>query len=300
MMRARITSVDYNSDWALKERFFHPKAAPGYMTREEVIAFYGTLGLDGVELMHSYWDDCPPVRVKQLLADARLPIAAYIFFVDLVVPTADRRPALDAAFALLDRTAELGAPLAMIVAATRPSDAKLDLQRGWLVDGLRTCAEQANAIGVTLVAENIDFPPLRPLIGRGADCRDLCAEVASPAFRLIYDACAPLFVEEDPLETLRVMAPYVVHVHVKNCRPLAPGEASPRQLASVSGRLYTGTALDTGLIDFRPILAELDRLGYDGRILLEYQGEEDPRIALQRSVAYLRELLKPLKDPDHD
>jgi hydroxypyruvate isomerase len=299
-MPGRITSVDYNSDWALTERYFHAKPAPGYLTREDVIAFYGTLGLAGVELMHSYWEDYPPARLKSLANEAGLPIVSYIFFVDLIAPGVERQGALDTAFALIDRTAELGAPYAMLVAATRPSSAPLSQQRGWLVEGLRACAEHAQGVGVTLLAENIDFPPLRPLMGRGIDCYNLCAEVASPAFRLIYDTAASLFVEEDALETLRVMAPYLAHVHVKNCRPLAPAESSARYLASVSGKLYTGTTPDQGIIHLQPIFDELHRLNYAGYVLLEYQGEEDPRTMLPRSVAYVHSLLERAGGQGHE
>jgi len=298
-MRGRITSVDYNSDWALKERYFHPRPTPGYLSREDVIAFYGTLGLAGVELMHTYWDDFPPSRLKALTEEAGLPIVSYIFFVDLIAPRAERQTALDTAFALLDRTAELGAPYAMLVAATRPSSAPLTRQRGWLVEALRACAEHAQGVGVTVLAENIDFPPLRPLMGRGVDCRDLCAAVASPAFRLIYDACATLFVDEDPLETLRAMTPYVAHIHLKNCRRLAAGESTARDLAAVSGQRYAGTGLDSGVINIPSIVQELRRQNYDGYMLFEYQGEADPRVALPHSLAYLRDVLEEKGDQTH-
>ena len=105
-MPGRITSVDYNADWALTERFFHAKPVPGYLTREDVIAFYGTLGLAGVELMHSYWDDYPLARLKSLAGAAGLPIVSYIFFVDLIAPAPERQGALDNAFALIDRHIE--------------------------------------------------------------------------------------------------------------------------------------------------------------------------------------------------
>lgn len=296
-MNPRLTSIDYNLDWLLTERNFHPRPTPGSLTREQAVAFHGTLGLDGLELMHPYWEDYSPQRLRQLVADAGLPITAYLFFVDLIAPPSERQAPLDQVKALLERTAALGAPMAMIVAATRLSEAPLDQQRGWLAEGLRASAEYAGSIGLTLVAENIDFPPLRPLMGRGVQCRDLCAEVASPAFRLIYDAAATLLVEEDPLEALRVMVPYLVHVHLKNFRPLAPGEASARTLVSAGGRVYTGVRLDAGVIDFKPILAELSRLGYTCPMLLEYQGEEDPRQALPHSLAYLRRLLQ---ETSHD
>jgi hydroxypyruvate isomerase len=298
-MHERITSVDYNSDWALTGRSFHPKPTPGYLTREDVIAFYGTLGLAGVELMHTYWDDVPSSRLKALTDQAGLPIVSYIFFVDLIAPRAEQRAALDTAFALLDRTAELGAPYAMLVAATQPSDAPLSLQRGWLIEALRACAEHAQEVGVTVLAENIDFPPLRPLMGRGVDCRELCAAVDSPAFRLIYDTCATVFVDEDPLETLRAMTPYVAHVHLKNCRRLAPGESTARDLAAVSGQRYAGTGLDSGVINIPSIVQELQRQNYDGYLLFEYQGEADPRVELPHSLAYLRDLLQEKGDQTH-
>ena len=294
-MRCRIAMHDYNSDWALKTDYVHPRSTPGFLSREEVIAFYGTLGLDGIELMHHYWNDCSPAHLRRLAGDAGLPVVCYIFFGDLAAPPADRRPVVDQVFALLDRTAEMGASLAMIVPAVVKEDVPLEQQRAWLVDGLRECAEHAQSVGVTLVAENIDDPPTRALMGRGTDCREICAAVDSPAFRLIYDACAALFVEEDTLETLGVMAPYIAHVHVKNSRPLAPGEHTERYLDSTSGQRYTGTDLDRGVVEFRPILAELNRLGYDGYLTIEYQGEADPRDVLPHNVAYLRRLLDGLQ-----
>ena len=128
-------------------------------------------------------------------------------------------------------------------------------------------------------------------MGRGTDCRDMCAEVASPAFRLIFDACASVFVDEDPLETLHVMWPYVAHVHVKNCHRLAAGESAARALAADNGRQYAGTDLDHGAIDIPSILQELRRLKYDGDLLFEYQGEADPRVAMPHNLSYLRRLL---------
>ena len=96
------------------------------------------------------------------------------------------------------------------------------------------------------------------------------------------------------LETLGVMTPYA-HVHVKNSRPLAPGEYTERYLDSTSGQRYTGTNFDGGVVEFRPILAELNRFGYDGYLTIEYQGEADPRNALPHNVAYLRRLLNRLQ-----
>lgn len=291
-MKTKITMFDYNFDWALKGCNIHPRSSPGILSREDVVAFCGTLGLDGIEIRHDYWHDCSTACVRQLCGDAGLPIVTYLFDADLALPSRERRSQIDQVFALIDRTAELGAKRAFFVPALFKDRWSLEEQRAWLIEALRECAERAYRSGVTLLSENIDYPPVRPFMGRGADCHSICAAVDSLGFRLIYDACAPLFVDEDSLETLRIMAPYVAHVHVKNSRPVAPGEARQRQLASVSGKVYTGTLLDGGPVPVREVLAELHRLGLDEYVLIEYQGEEDPRTAATYNLSLLREMMK--------
>jgi len=291
-MNAKITMFDYNFDWALKDYNIHPRSTPGFLTREDVVAFCGTLGVDGIEIRHDYWSDCSPAHIRQICTDAGLPIVTYLFDADLALPKAERRSQMDHVFSLIDRTAELGAKRAFFIPALFKNQWSLDEQREWLIEALRECAERARRSGVTLLSENIDYPPVRPFMGRGEDCRSLCAAVNSPGFRLIYDVCAPLFVEEDSLETLRTMAPHVAHVHVKNSRPLASGEQRQRQLETVSGKVYTGTLLDGGSVQLRPILSELHRMGFDGYFLIEYQGEEDPRTAVSYNLKVLRQMLK--------
>jgi sugar phosphate isomerase/epimerase len=257
-----------------------------------VVAFCGSLGIQGIELNHVYWDDYDPARLKQLAADAGLPIVAYVGFVDLAVPPSARPRALDQAFALLDRTAELGASMASWnVIAPYKEEFSLAQQRAWLIEALPEACERALSMGLIILTENAEYPPSRPLLGRAVDCRDICAQVDSPGFRLIYDVGGPIFQNEDPFETFNAMRPYVAHVHLKNYRAIAPGERPERFRDSDDGRRYTGTTLDRGVSPIERIVAELSRFGYEGFIQIEYQGEEDPRIALKHNVDYLRGIL---------
>ena len=89
-MGYQITIGDYSSDWALMDRAQDPRTKPGYLSREEVIDFYGSLGIHGVELNHSYWYDYTPAQLRRLTADAGLSIVAYTVFIDLAVPSRDR------------------------------------------------------------------------------------------------------------------------------------------------------------------------------------------------------------------
>ena len=294
-MLHKLTVSDYDADWALTERNVDARTKPGYLTREDVVAFSGSLGLQGIELNHSYWADCDPARMKQLAADAGLPIVGYVGFVDLAVPPSERSRALDQAFYLLDRTAELGAGMASwnVIAIYKP-EFSLAQQRAWLIENLPAACERALSMGLIILTENAEYPPSRPLLGRGIDCRDICAQVGSPGFRLIYDVGAPIFHNEDQLEILRMMWPYVAHVHLKNYRLLAPGERPERFRDADDGRRYTGTTLDCGVASIESIVAEVARLGHEGFVQIEYQGEDDPRIALKHNVEYVRGILAKL------
>ena len=180
----------------------------------------------------------------------------------------------------------------MITPGIAKSGVAIEKQQKWAVEGLRACAEHALEIGVTACIENLDDPNGRPLSGHGWQCFDICAQVDSPGLQLIFDCGAPLFVGEDPLEALRAMEPYVVHVHLKNNRLLAAGEQAERYREADSGNRYSGTVLDSGDVRVDQIVAELRQSEYPGYFLIEYQGMDDPREACRHNVEYLRGLLR--------
>lgn len=286
-----ITLFDYNTDFVLKDYAIEARTTPGYLTREEVLAFYGTQPVDGMEIRHDYWKDCSPGHLKKLASEAGLPIFSYLFDTDLALPPDQRPPVVDRVRSLLDRTAEMGARYAFVLPVMAKQGLPLDDQRGWLVDGLRESAEHGGSVGVTVISENCDWGPIRPLMGRGADCRDVCAKVDSPHFRLIADVGAPLFVEEDSLDALRTMLPYAAHVHLKNFRAVGAEENVHRFIEANSGQRYTGTLLDAGIVDIKAVVSELRSSGYEGALMVEYQGEDDPRPALEHNLEYLKGLL---------
>lgn len=292
-MKNPITLFDYNADWALKEGYLDPKPSPGFMTRDDVIELYRSLGVDGVEIREDYWSDCSTQHLLKMTKEVGLPINSYIFTVDLALPDGgQRRAAVDRVCSLLDRSAELGAKIAMVFPGEVKAGIELKRLRGWVIDGLSESAAYAKKIGITLAFENIDYPPWRPIHGTAEQCVEICLAVNSPALRLICDPCAALFVEQDPVELLRTMSPYVAHVHLKNSREIIQGERVWRKRESVGGRVLTGTVLDGGLVPIPAILDELKRMNYQGALLIEYQGENDPRVALPYNIEYLRRQMK--------
>jgi len=292
-MNNPITLFDYNSDWALKDGYLDAKPIPGYMTREEVMESYRALNVDGVEIREDYWGDCTTRYLRSITCDQGLPINCYVFTVDLSLPdAAARRIAVDKVRSLLDKTAELGAKIAMVFPGEVKAGIEVRQLREWVVEGLRKCADHAKKNGLIVAFENIDYPPWRPIHGTAEQCVEICEAVNSPSLRLICDVCAALFVEQDPIALLRSMSPYVVHVHLKNSRDVKLGEKAIRTRASIAGRLLTGTVLDGGLVPIAGVLDELKQMNYKGSLLIEYQGENDPRIALAYNVEYLKRQMK--------
>ena len=93
-MRNQISMIDFNCDWYLRDCNLTPRSTPGTMSREDVIAFLGTLDADAIEVMYDYWKDVPATSVCALAAEAGLPISCCIFMHDLALPTTERAAAL--------------------------------------------------------------------------------------------------------------------------------------------------------------------------------------------------------------
>jgi len=291
----KISVSDYNADWAYIEQYQHPRPFAGYLTPQDVIRYYGTLNLDAVEYTHSYWSHIDAAEARTVASDQGLAISCYVFPADLVQPPETLQSEVDKAKALLDRTATLGAPFAMITPGMAKPGVSLAEQESWMVEGLRRCAEHAANVGVIACIENLDYPPGRPLSGTPAQCRRICSRVDSPGLRLIYDCGATLFVDTPALEALETMRPATVHVHLKNSRPVREGEHPQRFLDSDAGIRYTGCFLNEGAVDIRAVVTKLAKDQYQGYLLIEYQGELDPRSASETNVLYLRELLRKIE-----
>src|SRR4029079_19418257 len=121
---------------------------PGYMTPEEVIESYRSLDVNGVEIREDYWGDCTPKYLRSITWEQGLPINCYVFTVDLSLPGAElRQQATNRVCRLLDKTAELGAKIAMIFPAEIKPGLEVKQLRGWAIEGLSNCADYARKSG---------------------------------------------------------------------------------------------------------------------------------------------------------
>jgi len=125
-----------------------------------------------------------------------------------------------------------------------------------LIANLRYAARVLGEDGITLLLEPVndrDIPGF--FVRTGAEALPIVEAVGAPNLRIQYDIYHAVRMGEDPLAFVREHIPLIGHV----------------QIADVPGRHQPGT----GHAPLRDVLIELDRLGYDGYVGLEYVPDPD-------------------------
>ena len=136
--------------------------------------------------------------------------------------------------------------------------------RATLIANLRFAASEFAKIGVTLLIEplnRIDTP--RFLVGTTAEALALINEVAAPNLRLQYDVYHAQRSEGNIIATLRAQLDRIGHIQIAD----SPGRNEP----------------GTGELAYERILPELDRLGYEGWVGLEYK----PSLPVPQTFAWI-------------
>jgi hydroxypyruvate isomerase len=134
--------------------------------------------------------------------------------------------------------------------------------RATLVANLRHAARALAQDGRTLLVEAVntrDIPGF--LVPTNTAAAELLDEVGEPNLRLQFDLYHAHVMAEDLVERLRALLDRIGHV----------------QLADDPGRHQPGT----GDIDFAFVLSELDAMGYQGAVGLEYVPEPDTLTSLE-------------------
>ncbi len=93
-------------------------------------------------------------------------------------------------------------------------------------------------------------------------CAELADAVGSPHFGVLYEPCNLLDAGADYREALQVMRAHITHVHLKD--------------GAITERGFHRTMLGEGQIDLRWVVDQLDALGYNGTLALEYELPDPP------------------------
>jgi len=132
---------------------------------------------------------------------------------------------------------------------------------GWCIDSIEKCLPKAEECGVLLALENHWGLSRKP-----ENILRIVNAIDSPWLGVLMDTGNFL---EEPYERLEQMAPKAVFVQAKT--------------------YYGGGEWYTLDLDYKRIANILADVNYKGYVSLEFEGKEDPDIAVPKSIALLRE-----------
>ena len=249
---------------------------------EQCIDQAAEMGFDGVDVLHVQMhreDDQYLRELKQRALVNGLALCGLSIHQGFVKPDkAERQKNVDHTIRMIEMAYKLGIPCMRLNTGrwrTSKSFAELMKNRGieppvegcteedafpWVIDGIEKCLPTAEKCGVTLALEN-HWGPARTAKG----LLRIVNAIESPWLKVLMDTGNFL---EDPYDKLEAIAPQTAFVQAKT--------------------YYGGGIYYTLELDYDRIASILRRHNYRGYISLEFEGHEDYKTAIPKSLAMLR------------
>ncbi|HZJ77592.1 MAG TPA: sugar phosphate isomerase/epimerase family protein [Clostridia bacterium] len=157
-----------------------------------------------------------------------------------------------------------------------------------LVEGCRRITDYAVDKGIKTMVEN-----------HGFFCQDservekLVTNVGKENFGVLVDVGNFLCVDESPCVAVGRLAPFAKHVHVKDFHVKSGNEDNPGNgfFTSRGGNYLRGSIIGHGNVPVRQCLSILKKSGYDGYISIEFEGLEEPIMALETGLENLKRFI---------
>lgn len=158
-----------------------------------------------------------------------------------------------------------------------------------LVEGCRAVTEYAQQFGIKTMIEN-----------HGYFCQDsdrvekLINQVNHPNFGLLVDMGNFVCVDEAPEKAIGKLMPYAFHVHAKDFHIKSgmlpdPGEG---WFKSRGGNYLRGAIIGHGDVPILQCMKIMKDSGYNGVLSIEFEGMEDPILAVRIGLQNLRKYLE--------
>ncbi len=280
-MKVGVSAYSYHGPWSR-----------GEMSLRDIVFDVKRAGAEGVELLDYQFQQPEQGREEALAAlrEAGLPCPIFSVGPNFAKPDGDERLLeLRKVESGVEEARELGAEVVRVFAGDLSEGMDFDEAYEWIVEGLSAAADNARSKGVRLALENHGR-----LAGRSEQVRRILDDVRR---RCGHDALGAnpdtgnfLLVGQPSHEALGELAPFASMVHFKDFARAEPGHTGHAYESTEGGR-YIGTAIGEGEVDLAACLGALRESGFDGWLSIEYEGVEDPRTAVPRSIRNARALL---------
>ncbi|WP_349408600.1 sugar phosphate isomerase/epimerase family protein [Pseudalkalibacillus sp. SCS-8] len=255
----------------------------------EFIDYAKEIGADGVELLDVYWTnkDEEIDGVLAYLKTKNLPVSAYDVSNNFVKPTAaERKTEVDRVIEGIYTAKKLGTNIVRVFCGDLMDGITYDEGRAWIIEGFKACLAIAEQEQVYLAIENHGL-----FAGKAEQVKSMIDEIDSDFLKSTLDTGNFLLVQEDPYLSTKRLKSDVVHVHFKDFRKVET-DFQGQSFKALNGDRYLGTVAGEGMINLENIISELKSVQYDGWYSIEYEGHEDSKECVKRSIEKLVSLAK--------
>ncbi|MCD6361879.1 MAG: sugar phosphate isomerase/epimerase [Armatimonadetes bacterium] len=281
---------------------FNAPLTSGEMDMYDCIEFVGReTEADCFEPLSRYWADGEAVaeqarRARELLDEVGLEVSCYTLDSDFAVydqqrfevTVADCIRSLDIAEILGTDTIRLDPRTSLPPEHADSPDLDYILER--VSEGMQQVADAAADRGMTVGVENHGL-----LLGRSAQVMRMVELVDRPNFGVNIDFTNFRHVfGEDHVAATRLLAPYVVHAHIKDfyLRTEEPPDAEAEGWRETRAHEWIKPAVGgTGDMQWPLLISIIHEAGYDGTVSLEISLPEDIPGSVRQGVANLQRVL---------
>jgi sugar phosphate isomerase/epimerase len=202
-------------------------------------------------------------------------------------PTAQREQ-IDSVKMWLEVAAEVKAPASRIFGGHLPLESRGDaalrsacLKR--ITDAIAEVTRTAEELGIVLALENHGGLPCT-----GEEQVDVIEAINSPNLRATIDVGNYMQGAQEGHEGSAAAAKYATYTHFKDFKKTASAKDSPLPWG------LEPCVVGEGDVDHLACARALAAVGYDGYIALEYEGTEDEKTGVPKSLDYMREVVAKL------
>ncbi len=242
------------------------------------------IGADGVELLDFFYKDVEADRDKSLqaLSDTGLKCGVFSVAQNFAKPSAEEREAqAKKVFFGVDEALKFNTNTVRVFAGDVAEGITFDQARAWIIDGLTEVANYAQERGVRLALENHGKLAGRSDQVKGIidDVRDRCGHAALGANP---DTGNFQLVGQSSHEAIQDVAPYAYMVHFKDFK-LKPEGWDAYTFKALDGTEFIGSVIGEGDVDLPKCVQALKDNGFNGWLNLEFEGEGDPLVDVEKS-----------------
>ncbi len=272
----------------------------GKMTQLDVVGKAREMGFDAVEFTDLRPSENPTIeeikdyahRIKEAADHQQIAVSSHAVGAVMYQPDPSLADAEVARLSsLVDVTAIMGAKILrhdVCYRLGKTGNARsFDLMLPNMAENIRRVTEYAAGVGVKTCVENHGY------IAQDSDRMErLFCAVNHDNFGLLVDIGNFVCVDEDPIIAVSRLAPYAIHVHIKDMIVSSGSSHDPGTSSTRGCNYFRGTVVGQGSVPVKQCIRILKRAGYDGYLTIEFEGAEDCLHGITKGLANLKKYVE--------